>query len=166
MFNHSCPVLRKPSWNTTPSTKDSGPLTPWHNLLRWVLLNPNHLLEVFKHSWPCKWLFSVGREDENQHQWAFSKDRGVGFEAASIRDEGTQSSQRHRRVATAAVIVAFLVFRTSRCFRGEKPHPSLCRRFKFPACWPTPFSAPSPTATPPIPSQSITTTPPLTSPGE
>lgn len=48
-FNRFSPVLRKPSWNTTPSTEVSGPLMPWQTLLRWVLLNPNHLLEGCKH---------------------------------------------------------------------------------------------------------------------
>ncbi len=58
------------------------------------------------------------------------------------------------------------VFRPSRCFRGERLQPSLCRKFRYPACLLTHFSALSLTATPPIPVQSTTATPPLTSPGQ
>lgn len=59
----------------------------------------------------------------------------------------------------------FPVSRPSRCFRGDTPHPSRCRRFRYPACSPTLFSALSLIATPPQPTQSTTTTPPLTSAG-
>lgn len=49
MLNCSSLVLRKPSWNTTPSTKLCGPLTPWKNLLRCVLLFSKHLMSSWEY---------------------------------------------------------------------------------------------------------------------
>lgn len=58
------------------------------------------------------------------------------------------------------------VFRPSRCYRADALHPSLCRKFRYPACLPTLFSALSLIATHPNPTLSTTATPPLTSTGD
>lgn len=57
------------------------------------------------------------------------------------------------------------VFRPSRCFERDTLQPSLCHKFRYPACSPTHFSAHSLIAMHPGPKRSTTATPPLTSPG-
>lgn len=58
------------------------------------------------------------------------------------------------------------VVRASRCFKVDNLRASLCHKLRYPACLPMHFSALFPTATPAPLMQSITATPPLTSPGE
>lgn len=113
--------------------------------------------------------YPVCPEGRKLLQSTVSKDCSVGLESAGSSEDGMKlifNPVTPQFTLTGDFEVCVHFFRPSHCFRGDTLQPSLCRKFRYPACWLTHFSARSLIATPKVPEQSTATTPPLTSTGQ